>query len=1472
MNQRIHRPTTNPVKLPDISILKTAVRSLFLFVAILLAGSSARATHFRYGLVTAYRVSETIGTVTYRLDVSLSWRLGTAPPAVPFTISGGNTGSLSVPLVNVTDPSGNWQNSTGSANVTLNKTSTLTRVEFTGFTKLTTTVNNTAGNWDVYVILNTAAPGNTPVSSLPAIINVPSGESATTFMIPASDPDPGSTLTFGYPNLTSGPLAGETEPAGFSVNPTTGRCSFNTIGKNPGDQYNALITVTDNDGNQIELDFLINIVSPSAPPSFDYSVTPVNGAVYNVVIGNTLTFPIAAVNAGSGTTVSLSASGLNSYITTANFLPALPATGNPSSTTFTYTPTTPEIGSTYILNIIAANNLMIQAATSVIINVVSQPAPAYIGSTPGNGTIMAVRGGMAHSDTITAQSPIGSNVSIASATIPSGATLSPGIPTPGANPGRAVMTWNPAPADFGKHVLTVQSKISSAPTITSTLSYALIADDLPVFASSPATTTAACSAYTYNIVATDANIPYGDTVEINPAAPLPSWLTLTATGNGTATLSGTPVNADAGAYTISLVAEDLYHHNYAPVLQTYTLTVSPNVITGMADVCAGNTITLTGATPGGTWGSDNITVAAVSAGIVTGVSAGAATISYNAGTGCIATASITVLPVFTITASAGAHGVISPAGSSNICEGDNASYTITASPGYHISDVLVDGSSVGATSSYIFTSVNASSSISAFFAADCIAPAISVCPGNIMVSNNTGTCGATVTYPAATVTGTSPVVTYSQNSGTAFPVGTTTISVTATNSCGTDACSFTATVNDTQLPVITAPAPVTITSCVPAAVSLGTPVTSDNCGVATVTNDAPSLFPVGATTVTWTVTDIHGNHASAAQAVTVKPSVITVAAATGSVSCYGGSNGSIATTVSGGAVPYSYSWSTGATTANISGKAAGSYSVKVTDANNCTATASYTISQPSAITISASVTDAACNGGNGTITAAVSGGTKPYTYLWSNTATTANITAAAATYTITATDAAGCSQSGAYTIAQPAAIVITGVATDVSCSGGSNGSISTIVSGGKSPYSYTWSNGSTSANPASLAAAAYSVTVTDGNKCSNKGSFTVSQPAPLAITAAVTNIGCSGSTKGSITTTVTGGTSAYNYSWSNGATTANLTGLSAGTYSVTVTDAHSCVTKASYTVIKTSSTLSLGGITVTPKYAVTGMAAYTIFKGYGPQSVKLAATVSGGTGSYNYSWTPAPDCSSPASSSTSVNPAVNTTYKVTVTDASGCSVVGTQAINLIETRCDNGGDDDRDKTIGDGSNNNGPNNNVAVACSIGGNDKGSTNPSNPGVAAATKANVNNGDNGDNGKSHKVCVCHKGHTLSIDTAAVPAHLAHGDYLGSCPDEHDASRTSNPVTGNDPEPEPTVESDIIKVYPNPNDGIFSVEIPVMYKDATITVTNIAGKLVDTRVVNDNTGTPVDIHLTNIAKGIYFVNVHAGDKTFMKKLVIR
>jgi hypothetical protein len=562
---------------------KKAFLVLFLLMTI-----SSFAAHFRSGSITATRLSETATTVTYKLNYTSSWRLGTAGGNPTFTVSGGNNTYVTIPTTTVTDPSGAWSNSVGTANVTLNKTSVLTRIEWIGCCKISTISNNHDTSWDVFTIINTSAPGSSPVSTLPAVINMPINAPAATYALPASDPDAGSTLTFGTPSFTGG-LAGQSEPSGFSINSTTGVMTLNTVGKTIGQQYNAMVTVTDNNGNMILIDFLINMVGQSSPPVFDYAITPTDGYIYNVIAGQNVSFPISAADNDAGSSISLSIAGLPSYITTANFSNnPLPATANPSLTTFSWTPTGAQIGNTIVLNIIATDNVGVQASTSVTIRVVAEPAPVFISPTPIQGQLVAIETGNLYSQSIVASSALNSNVSIAFATgIPSGAVLSPSVPTLGADPGQTLINWNPIPSDFGLHTFTFQATISAFPTIFATRSFQVTVNTLPEFSSSPLTSVLINQFYSYNVIVTDLNIPYGDIINIVGAG-IPSWLTLVSTGNGTAVLSGTPSVSDIGLNRVHLEAEDLYHHsNSLHVEQEFDINVvEPTPVAICKDITA----------------------------------------------------------------------------------------------------------------------------------------------------------------------------------------------------------------------------------------------------------------------------------------------------------------------------------------------------------------------------------------------------------------------------------------------------------------------------------------------------------------------------------------------------------------------------------------------------------------------------------------------------------------------------------------------------------------------------------------------------------------------------------------------------------------------------------------------------------------------------------------------------------------------
>ncbi|WP_242086304.1 HYR domain-containing protein [Aestuariivivens sediminis] len=253
---------------------------------------------------------------------------------------------------------------------------------------------------------------------------------------------------------------------------------------------------------------------------------------------------------------------------------------------------------------------------------------------------------------------------------------------------------------------------------------------------------------------------------------------------------------------------------------------------------------------------------------------------------------------------------------------------------------------------------------------------------------------------------------------------------------------------------------------------------------------------LGAGTYTVIVTDANGCTDSDSVTLT-DPPLLTASATSTEPLCYGDSNGTALVTPAGGTPGYTYLWSDGQTTQQASGLASGSYSVTVTDANNCTATASVTIGQPNALAASTSKTNVNCYGaGDGTATITVTYGTPPYTYLWSDSQTNQTaINLSPGTYNVVATDANGCQISRNVTITQPTDLTLSTEFQEPQCYQGANGGTAKIYpSGGTAPYSYLWSDGQTTQTANNLAVGTYTVTVTDAKNCTETASIEVTQP------------------------------------------------------------------------------------------------------------------------------------------------------------------------------------------------------------------------------------------------------------------------------------------------------------------------------------------------------------------------------------------
>jgi len=395
-----------------------------------------------------------------------------------------------------------------------------------------------------------------------------------------------------------------------------------------------------------------------------------------------------------------------------------------------------------------------------------------------------------------------------------------------------------------------------------------------------------------------------------------------------------------------------------------------------------------------------------------------------------------------------------------------------------------------------------------------------------------------------------------------------------------------------------------------------------------------SNLPTGA--YQFTVTDNAGCTAIASTLLT-QPTALSLSTAITPALC--GNGGVIDLSVSGGTPNYTYLWAGGQTTQDRTGLPAGTYCVTVSDANNCTASTCATLTQPQSILTSTGVSNVACFGGStGVIDLNVSGGTPTYTYIWSpGGQTTQDLSGlSAGTYTVTITDANGCTRTNSTTITQPTAIVLNTSPIPVNCYGGSDGAIDLSVSGGNVPYTYRWNDAHTTQDRSKLSGGLYTVTVTDANNCTATTSALVQAPAQtVVIVPAVTDVACGGNT-GAITFGTLPG---YTFVWSNGSPTLSQSNLPVGTYTVTLSNSNGCTTTIS-TTLGMALSLAKTDPAATCSPGATG---------------SLDLTVTKGSGGYTFAWSNGP-------MTEDQNNLAPGTYTVTVTESAGCTATASATI------------------------------------------------------------------------------------------------------------------------------------------------------------------------------------------------------------------
>ncbi|HRE73537.1 MAG TPA: gliding motility-associated C-terminal domain-containing protein [Flavobacteriales bacterium] len=386
----------------------------------------------------------------------------------------------------------------------------------------------------------------------------------------------------------------------------------------------------------------------------------------------------------------------------------------------------------------------------------------------------------------------------------------------------------------------------------------------------------------------------------------------------------------------------------------------------------------------------------------------------------------------------------------------------------------------------------------------------------------------------------------------------------------------------------------------------------------------------------------------------IEPPLLTLSMSNTDVLCFGTCTGTGTALPAGGTAPYSFAWNAaGQTTSTSFNLCPGTFSVVVTDASGCTVNGSVIIDEPSPLSATIASSDADCQGQcNGTGTVFPSGGISPYTFLWDDPAsqTTQQATAlCGGQYQPTVFDANGCTFiPPQITIQEPDQISLVLNASPLDCNGDCNGIATSSVTGGTAPYFYQWNDplSQTTANASNLCAGNYELIVTDVNGCiGGPGTVAIATPVALNVSFSVSSPLCSGQCNGSVSATVIGGTQPYTYQWNNpsASTSATVSGLCAGFYTLIVTDANGCSTTASVAIddpMQLILPLTFGNVSC-----------------FGSCNGFVTSNPIGGTAPYSYLW-------NTGATSPGVSGLCPGLYSVVVRDANGCVVSGSR--NIIE--------------------------------------------------------------------------------------------------------------------------------------------------------------------------------------------------------------
>ncbi|MES2138905.1 MAG: right-handed parallel beta-helix repeat-containing protein [Bacteroidota bacterium] len=571
--------------------------------------------------------------------------------------------------------------------------------------------------------------------------------------------------------------------------------------------------------------------------------------------------------------------------------------------------------------------------------------------------------------------------------------------------------------------------------------------------------------------------------------------------------------------------------------------------------------------------------------------------------------------------------------------------------------------------------------------------------------------------------------------------------------------------------------------------------------------------------------------------------------------CYGDSTASATIIVAGGIPTYTYLWSNGETTATATILKAGTYTVTVTETSYaCSITKTITINQPSAtLSLIPATTNPICTNNNGSAAITVNGGTAPYTYLWSTNNNSATYTISgclAGTYSVTVTDTNGCSVLDSVTLfTQFPSLSVVSSSINPICTN-NNGSANITANGGTSPYTYLWStnNNSTTDTISSLLAGTYSVTVTDTNGCSILDSvILVTQFPSLSLVSSVTNASCYNN-DGSTNVIPSGGTAPYSYFWSNNSISQNLSNIGSGTYSVAVTDTNGCAVSEALTINNSIAPISIPICMVTVDTSSTKnvivwekpiSALIDSFKVY-----REVSSVYSHVGSVHYN-----DVSEFIDNASGINP--NTTsykYKLSLLDT-----CGNESLLSTEHRT------------------------IHVQLSLAFPQGVNLNWNDYLGFSFSQYRILRDDLG-NGNWQAIDSVSFGTTTYTSTDVLPnaGYIVEATRPTACVSTRQSGTTRNSSKSNTASQTTGVNellSDLtLIISPNPSNGKFTIELSSSgvsnNNKYVIKIYNVLGEQIYLSELKQLTRNEID--LSNVPKGIYFVNVYNEDKIYTSKIV--